>query len=374
MNQVQIKSIPKMKKSRLNPFMVKLVNEQAVDIGGPGREIFSNLIVEMMNDHLGIFTMNPNMRNQIGDTNREDLIPNKMMRNDIYQYKDDTKFSERFIYAGALIAICIKSNLPQQMNLAPFIWEYLLNSSVSIESIYEIDNEFKNFIKNLENLLQKVNDSKIDDDDDDVIDSSLLGSFEITDSFGSLVELVPSGSNKNVNEENLSDFIELAKEFRIHEFDEELKALKDGFNMIIKNSSFLRILDYKELKLLTCGEIECKISRMKELIIIEDNGDPNLTDAKKEIFWNVMESFSVHERLLFIRFSSGYMGLPTEGLNWVKKLKVIFSKEQSSASNVDLPRSHTCFLTVNIPFFRTEEDLTYMLRIAINSCECYGNA
>lgn len=43
-----------------NPFNVELVGEKPVDAGGPGRELFSSLIVEMMNEHIHIFTFNPN--------------------------------------------------------------------------------------------------------------------------------------------------------------------------------------------------------------------------------------------------------------------------------------------------------------------------
>ena len=200
-----------------------------------------------------------------------------------------------------------------------------------------------------------------------------MNSFEIADSFGSVVELAKFDSKKNLTKENLREFIKLAKNYRIHEFDEELKLLKQGFNLIIYNSGFLGILNHHELKLLACGEIECKVSRMKELFEIINNDDQELTAEKTAIFWNVMESFSVHERLLFIRFSSGYMGLPTEGLNWVKKLEVIFCDESDSQRIFNLPRSQTCFLTVRIPLFRSEDELASMLRVAINSCECYGN-
>ena len=61
MKQVSIKLIPEMKITGSNPFSASLVNEAGVDVGGPGGEVFSNIVVEMMNDRLGIFTMNPNM-------------------------------------------------------------------------------------------------------------------------------------------------------------------------------------------------------------------------------------------------------------------------------------------------------------------------
>ena len=75
----------------------------------------------------------------------------------------------------------------------------------------------------------------------------------------------------------------MLKSFEFMNSIKKLKLLKNIFDMIIKNSSFLRTLNYKELKLLACCEIEYKIFRMKELIEIIGNDDPNLTDAKKSI-------------------------------------------------------------------------------------------
>lgn len=73
--------------------------------GGPSREIFSSLIIEMMNKHLGMFTFNPNMRHKNKETNQEDLIPNKKAQL-FDDFNDDivNLLDIRFIFAGALIA------------------------------------------------------------------------------------------------------------------------------------------------------------------------------------------------------------------------------------------------------------------------------
>lgn len=92
----------------------------------------------------------------------------------------------RFNYAGVLIAICIVSDLPQQMKLASFIWEYLTCEKVSIENIYEIDNNFKELIENAERLKS----SSINEDE---FESQFPHTFEINDSFDNIVELIPSG-------------------------------------------------------------------------------------------------------------------------------------------------------------------------------------
>ncbi|KAK8838246.1 hypothetical protein M9Y10_035666 [Tritrichomonas musculus] len=83
-----------------------------------------------MNNNIGVFTSNPNHRNELPNTNKEDLILNiydqgKNKDNDYGSLAD-----ERFQYAGALIAVCIVSDLPQQMKLASFVWEYMAKNKI----------------------------------------------------------------------------------------------------------------------------------------------------------------------------------------------------------------------------------------------------
>lgn len=45
--QVDIDSIPLLKKPKCKPFSAKLIGENSIDIGGPGRELFSYLVEEL---------------------------------------------------------------------------------------------------------------------------------------------------------------------------------------------------------------------------------------------------------------------------------------------------------------------------------------
>lgn len=359
MNQIECQFLPQLMSFGKMPFHVKLSGENAIDAGGPAREIFSSLITEMMNDRIGIFTFNPNRNHCIKDTNQEDLIPNKYLIRCslIDKYMNDSLFmhlySHRFIYAGALIAICIVSKLPQPMKLPSFVWEYLSYEKVSIESIYEVDHYFEELIKNAENIQNEINlNNPID------FESLFLHYFVIKDSFDKVVELVSSGSQKRVTKDNLNEFIELAKNYRMHEFDNELYELKKGFDMIMCHKDIINILHPHELKLLACGESNCSVEQMKKLTIVNAK-----QEEMKEMFWKVIESFTVEERMLFIKFSSGNLGLPAPGLRWEKDLIVnILNKE----SGRRLALAHTCFSSVDIPFFESEEELSKILKMSIN--------
>ncbi|KAK8892306.1 hypothetical protein M9Y10_029531 [Tritrichomonas musculus] len=367
MEQVDEDSISLLKVHRDKPFSVDLVGENSIDSGGPAREIFSSLIVELMNNHIGVFTFNANRRHNNKETNQEDLIPNRQEMNDMND-RDENEvpdeisqfYSKRFIYAGALIAICIVSGLPQPMKLSMIVWEYLTQEKVSIESIYEIDNSFKILMKTAEDLQEK----KLNEDE---FEKVFLHAFEINDSFDNIIELIPNGSKIRVTKENLDEFIDLAKNKRLHEFDNELKDLKDGFNRIMTHKNITKILRPQELRLLVCGEPNCSIDQMKKLITVTPPLDSKISDEEmKKMFWNVMKSFSPEERMLFIRFSSGNLGLPAPGLKWEENIKVdILSRDSKEKEGKRMVYSHTCFSSIEVPFFENEEELAKMLRIAI---------
>lgn len=159
----------------------------------------------------------------------------------------------------------------------------------------------------------------------------------------------------------------MAKNYRIHEFDSELINLKKGFEQIMSFKQIINILRPSELKLLACGESNCSIEQMKKLFKIQVQVDD--VDNKDEyfqkmvnMFWNVMNSFSVNERMLFIKFSSGNIGLPAPGTKWNKDLEVNFLSKRDNS----LAKAHTCFSTVDIPFYESEEELAKILRISIN--------
>lgn len=173
--------------------------------------------------------------------------------------------------------------------------------------------------------------------------------------------------------ENLSQFIDLAKNFRIHEFDNELYQLKKYFDIVMTKNEITSILRPNELKHFVCGEPDCPVEQMKNLVsvnVLPSNShvsDFNEYSAKMtNMFWNVIESFSVEERIGFIRFTSGSNGLPAVGLNWQSNLKVnILSKEETQRVKKILPEAQTCFSTVKIFYFENEEQLAKVMRTAI---------
>lgn len=127
------------------------------------------------------------------------------------------------------------------------------------------------------------------------------------------------------------------------------------------------ILNPNELKLLICGEPNCSVEQMKNLCVVNVINE-NPQNAKKMIkmFWNVIDSLSLKQRIMFIKFSSGNMGLPAPGLRWESDIEVNILPKENTQS---LAKSQTCFSRINIPFFESEEQLAKVLKISIENSD-----
>lgn len=100
------------------------------------------------------------------------------------------------------------------MKLASFICEFLANGKVeTIESIYEVDEEFKNLIKEDEKCKRQLDAFQMTNE---MFNDIFVQTFKIKDSFG---KKQLDGLNKKVTPENKTQFIELAKNYRINELN-----------------------------------------------------------------------------------------------------------------------------------------------------------
>lgn len=134
---------------------------------------------------MGIFTFNPNRRHKNKETNQEDLIINRSKTNNFLDNEYSIFFKKRFVYAGALVAYCIVSNLPKKLKLSSIIWDYLA---------HEIDSDFKFLIQDCEEIQKKISFDLTQKE----FENLFLHNFEISDSFDENIELIPSGSKTRV--------------------------------------------------------------------------------------------------------------------------------------------------------------------------------
>lgn len=81
------------------------------------------------------------------------------------------------------------------------------------------------------------------------------------------------------------------------------------------------------------------------------------------MFWRVFESLTDEERTMYLKFVWGRSRLPLD-VSQSHKHKIRFCRAQIDS----LPSSHTCFFTLDLPNFSTDEICKKNLTIAITMC------
>ena len=89
--------------------------------------------------------------------------------------------------------------------------------------------------------------------------------------------------------------------------------------------------------------------------------DPNSDQIKW--FWNAFESFSMEDRSMFIRFVWGRNRLPQVGQPWPQRFVIDYCRD---APDGQLPEAHTCFFSIDLPAYSTEQIMRDRLLTAIH--------
>ena len=98
----------------------------------------------------------------------------------------------------------------------------------------------------------------------------------------------------------------LAVHMRLHEFDQQISAMREGMAKVIP-VPFLSLFTGPELETMVCGSQEISVSLLKSVTTYKGI-EP--TAPLCRWFWEVMESFNLAERSLFLRFVWGRTRLP----------------------------------------------------------------
>jgi hypothetical protein len=127
------------------PWSVTFVGEHGVDAGGPARELVGECAADLCAPNCGLVVPVPNARNDVGEC-REWVVPLPSPRhsNSEAQYK----------FAGALIAIAVRTGIVQDFVFSPLVWEYLAQQRLAIDRLFEIDQNYKLLIQALQEALR----------------------------------------------------------------------------------------------------------------------------------------------------------------------------------------------------------------------------
>uniref|UniRef100_A0AAR2LVM3 HECT-type E3 ubiquitin transferase n=1 Tax=Pygocentrus nattereri TaxID=42514 RepID=A0AAR2LVM3_PYGNA len=240
----------------------------------------------------------------------------------------------------------------------PF-YKRILNKPLALKDLESIDPEYYNSLiwikeNNLEECGLEMYFS---------VDKEILG--EVTTH-----ELKPDGGNILVTEENKEEYIRLVAEWRLsRRVEEQTQAFFEGFNEVLPQQ-YLQYLDAKELEVMLCGMQEIDLADWQRNTIYR-----HYARSSKQIiwFWQFVKEMDNEKRMRLLQFVTGTCRLPVGGFadlmgsNGPQK----FCIEKVGKENW-LPRSHTCFNRLDLPPYKSYEQLKEKLTLAIEETEGFG--
>ena len=122
-----------------------------------------------------------------------------------------------------------------------------------------------------------------------------------TTSSASGQEVALSTVHRRITSENRSLYLKLALQFRLHEFDAQMDAVRLGLAKVIP-LPLLSLFTGTELEAMVCGSPDIPLTLLKSVTTYKGI-EPHC--ALVRWFWEVMEEYSHAERSLFLRFVWG---------------------------------------------------------------------
>jgi len=318
--------------------------EEGLDYGGVSREWFFAVSHEVLNPMYCLFEY-ANKNNYSLQIN-----PASYVNPDHLHY---FKFIGRFIAMAMYHGKFIYSGFTM-----PF-YKRMLNRKLTMKDIESIDPEFYNSLiwirdNNLEECGLEMYFS---------VDFELLGEIKPH-------ELKAGGADIMVNEENKEEYLELVTEWRMTRgIEEQTKAFLDGFNEVVP-LEWLQYFDERELELIICGMQNIDVEDWQKNTIYR-----HYTKTSKQVqwFWTYVKSMDNETRSRLLQFVCGTCRVPVGGFG---ELMGSNGPQRFCIEKVGkdswLPRSHTCFNRLDLPPYKSYEQLVEKLKFAIEETEGFG--
>jgi len=192
--------------------------------------------------------------------------------------------------------------------------------------------------------------------------------FSIEDhSFGrsQTIDLIPNGRTVCVTEENKEEYVRLVCQHRMTTaIQSQIKSYLDGFYELV-SPDLIAIFTPRELELLISGLPDIDVHDLKQNT---QYVGWKANDKEIEWFWNILLSLGRNEKASFLQFVTGSSKVPLAGFAELQGMRGIqkFSIHKVSGKVGALMSAHTCFNSLDLPNYGSQEEMREKLLYAIN--------
>ena len=313
-------------------------NEEGVDAGGLSREFFAILAKEIFNPNYALFTSTED-----GCTFQPN--PNSSINGDHLSY---------FRFVGRIVGKAVADGFLLDAHFTRSLYKHMLGLKPTHDDMEAIDPDY---YRNLKTILEF-----------NLEDIGLDLTFSTHDnSFGrsQVIDLVPNGRKTAVTEENKEEYVRLVCQHRMTTaIQSQIKAYLDGFYELV-SPGLIAIFTPRELELLISGMPDIDVHDLKKNT---DYVGWKATDKQIEWFWNILFSLSRNEKAAFLQFVTGSSKVPLAGFAELQGMRGIqkFSIHKAGGTKGALMSAHTCFNSLDLPVYHSEDEMREKLLFSIN--------
>ncbi|KAG5176468.1 hypothetical protein JKP88DRAFT_196590 [Tribonema minus] len=324
-------------------FQVNFVGEDGVDAGGVFRDAVTRVTDDLFSPRFALFAPCPNARHATG-LNGEKYVPSA-----------SALALQQLAFVGRLMGISLRTRLALPFELPSLVWKRLIGLDANLDDLRAIDNITCQFLEAIRTCEHEGihSDAAFDAQYGDKL------VFTYTGSDGVERELIPGGRERTVTFRNRHAFCDLVESRRLHEFDEQIAAMARGLGDIVPLSA-LRLFTWDQLEVAVAGDPAFDLDLWRAHTEYKGFDADGETVA---LFWRVLGSLTPQEQSGFVRFAWGRSRLPPLA-HWTTNMKL------SNRGNAALPVSHTCFFSVELPDYKTEDEMRRGLLTAIHFGAC----
>lgn len=324
--------------------MIKFDGEDGLDYGGLSREFFFLLSHEMFNPFYCLFEYSAH------DNYTLQINPHSGINPEHLNF---------FKFIGRVVGLAIFHRRFLDAFFIGALYKMILGKGVQLADMEGVDADFH---RSLQWML-----------DNDISGGILEQTFSTEDErFGVMTveDLIPDGRNIEVTNENKKEYVDLMVKWRIEKrISEQFHAFKEGFQELIPHD-LINVFDERELELLIGGIAEIDVDDWKKHT---DYRGYTENDEVIQFFWQTIRSWDGEQKSRLLQFATGTSRIPVNGFKDLQGSDGPrrFTIEKAGDPG-NLPKAHTCFNRLDLPPYKSLEQLQQKLTIAVEETMGFG--
>ncbi len=335
---------------------IEFMNEVGVDMGGLLREWYSLVIQELMDVNTGLF----------------ELVEGTQNTYTVRSYRDPAsmppRHAELMLFAGKLVGRAIIDEQQLGVSFSNSVYKHLMERPVELADLESDDPALYNRMQ----WLLKNNETTVDGFLDVLRDMSFTCTV-IDNGTPYSVDLIEAGSSITVTPDNKGEDVNALVEYRLARSVENLIApFVAGFQYMIPADVITQVqLPLKIFDLIVAGTPVVDVEDLIENMAYFDR----YTLESEQIQWLLAElrSYTEEELRMFLSFVTGSEQTPLGGFTNLKdsrgdakvRIKAGTLTTGPDDTQSQLPVSHTCFCTLDLPAYASRQELALKLKQAL---------